>query len=35
MAWLEQKIIKEDKKIGEWAAAMVLTRFRRQEDMYM
>lgn len=34
MSWLEQKIVKEDKKIGEWAAAMVLTRYRRQEELY-
>lgn len=33
-AFMEQKLVKEEKKIGEWAAAAVLTRFRRQEDMF-
>lgn len=33
-AWLEQKIVKEEKKVGEWAAAAVLLRYRRQEDMF-
>lgn len=33
-AWLEQKLVKDEKKIGEWAAAAVLLRFRRQEDLF-
>lgn len=33
-AFLEQKLVKEEKKIGEWAAAAVLLRYRRQEDMF-
>jgi Xaa-Pro aminopeptidase len=34
LSWLEDKLVKENKEIGEWAAAAVLTRFRRQENMY-
>ncbi|BEI79816.1 hypothetical protein CcaverHIS002_0103450 [Cutaneotrichosporon cavernicola] len=34
MAWLENRLVKEGKDVGEWAAAMVLARYRRQEDMY-
>ncbi len=34
MAWMENRLVKEGKDIGEWAAAMVLARYRRQEDMY-
>lgn len=34
MAWMENRLVKEGKDIGEWAAAQVLARYRRQEDMY-
>ncbi|KAL1405791.1 hypothetical protein Q8F55_007467 [Vanrija albida] len=33
-AWLDEKLVKEEKKIGEWAAGEVLTRFRRQEEKF-
>lgn len=33
-AWLDERLVKEEKKIGEWAAGEVLTRFRRQEDKF-
>ncbi len=34
MAWLEGKILKEERPVGEWAAAQTLARFRRREDMF-
>lgn len=33
-AWLEKMLLQEEKKIGEWAAAAVLLRYRRKEDMF-
>ncbi|WVR09447.1 hypothetical protein IAU60_006514 [Kwoniella sp. DSM 27419] len=34
MAWLEKTILKEERKVGEWAAAQTLTRYRRQEEFF-
>ncbi|OCF39115.1 cytoplasmic protein [Kwoniella heveanensis CBS 569] len=34
MAWLEKTILKEQRKVGEWAAAQTLTRFRRREEFF-
>jgi Xaa-Pro aminopeptidase len=33
-AWVEQRLIKEEKELKEWDAAAVLTRYRRKEDMF-
>jgi Xaa-Pro aminopeptidase len=34
MSWLEGKILKEKREVGEWAAAMALGRFRRDEEYF-
>ncbi|WRT68589.1 uncharacterized protein IL334_005567 [Kwoniella shivajii] len=34
IAWLENMLLKENKKIGEWAAAQTLTRYRAKEDLF-
>ncbi|WWC63493.1 uncharacterized protein I303_106096 [Kwoniella dejecticola CBS 10117] len=34
MAWLEKMLLQEKKKVGEWAAAQTLTRFRGREEMF-
>ncbi|WVQ95119.1 hypothetical protein IAU59_002213 [Kwoniella sp. CBS 9459] len=34
IAWLEKTILKEQRKVGEWAAAQTLTRFRRREELF-
>ena len=34
MYWLETKLLKEKRQLGEWVAVQTLTRFRRQEDMF-
>ncbi|WVF67507.1 hypothetical protein IAT40_002263 [Kwoniella sp. CBS 6097] len=34
MAWLEKTILKEQRKVGEWAAAQTLTRYRRKEEFF-
>lgn len=34
MSWLEDKLIKEKRQVGEWAGAQGLTRFRRQEEHF-
>lgn len=34
MAFLEQKILKDQRPVGEWAAAQVLLRYRRQEENF-
>jgi hypothetical protein len=34
MAWLEGKIVREKRAVGEWAAAATLTRFRREEENF-
>lgn len=34
ISWLEGKILKEKRDVGEWAAAMALGRFRRSEDNF-
>lgn len=34
MSWLENAIVKDQKKVGEWAAAQVLGRFRREEENF-
>lgn len=34
IAWLEQKIVKDGRQIGEWVAAQGLTRYRRLEDSF-
>jgi Xaa-Pro aminopeptidase len=35
MAWLEQALVKEQRKVGEWAAAQTLTRFRGEEEHFV
>ncbi|WWD19234.1 hypothetical protein CI109_103692 [Kwoniella shandongensis] len=34
MAWLEKTILKEERKVGEWAAAQTLTRYRAKEEHF-
>ena len=34
MAWLDTKLVKEQRSLGEWVAVQTLTRFRRQEEMF-
>lgn len=34
LAWLEKMLLKNGKKVGEWAAAQGLTRERRKEDYF-
>ncbi|KAK8854626.1 hypothetical protein IAR55_003365 [Kwoniella newhampshirensis] len=34
MAWLEKTILKEERKVGEWAAAQTLTRYRAKEELF-
>ena len=34
ISWLEGKIMKEKRDVGEWAAAMALGRFRRSEENF-
>ncbi len=34
MAWLEGKLLKEERPVGEWAAGQSLNRFRRQEELF-
>jgi len=34
MAWLEAKIVKEKRAVGEWAAAQMLFRFRKDEENF-
>ncbi|KGB76262.2 cytoplasmic protein [Cryptococcus deuterogattii R265] len=34
LAWLEKMLLKDERKVGEWAAAQGLTRERRKEDYF-
>ncbi|WVQ79732.1 hypothetical protein IAT38_001832 [Cryptococcus sp. DSM 104549] len=34
MAWLEKTILQENRKVGEWAAAQTLTRYRAKETFF-
>jgi len=34
IAFLEQKLVKENRPVGEWAAGQILTRYRRQEENF-
>jgi hypothetical protein len=34
MSWLEQTLVTGQRKVGEWAAAQTLTRFRREEEHF-
>lgn len=34
LAWLEKMLLKDGRKVGEWAAAQGLTRERRKEDYF-
>lgn len=34
MSWLEQTLVVGQRKVGEWAAAQTLTRFRREEEHF-
>ncbi|WVW85428.1 hypothetical protein I302_107466 [Kwoniella bestiolae CBS 10118] len=34
IAWLEKILVQEKKKVGEWAAAQTLTRYRRREELF-
>lgn len=34
MSFLSDKLLKEKRPVGEWAAGQVLTRFRRQEENF-
>jgi hypothetical protein len=34
MAWLDGKIVKEKKAVGEWAAAQTLNRLRKEEKYF-
>ncbi|WWC71379.1 uncharacterized protein I206_105334 [Kwoniella pini CBS 10737] len=34
MSWLETMLLQEKKKVGEWAAAQTLTRFRAKEEFF-
>jgi hypothetical protein len=31
---MNDKLVKEQRPVGEWAAAQILIRFRRQEEMF-
>ena len=35
MSWLETKLIKENRQLGEWAAGQALARFRAQEALFV
>ena len=35
LSWLENKLMKENREVGEWAASQTLARFRAQEELYM
>ncbi|WWC90545.1 uncharacterized protein L201_005481 [Kwoniella dendrophila CBS 6074] len=34
MNWLEKILVQDQKKVGEWAAAQTLTRFRGREELF-
>ncbi|ORX38297.1 peptidase M24, structural domain-containing protein [Kockovaella imperatae] len=34
-SWLETKLMKEGRELGEWSAGQALIRFRAQEDLYV
>lgn len=34
MAWLEQKILRDGRPVGEWVAAQGLLRYRRLEENF-
>ncbi|OCF57628.1 cytoplasmic protein [Kwoniella mangroviensis CBS 10435] len=34
ITWLEKILVQEKKKVGEWAAAQTLTRYRRREELF-